>query len=88
MKGWSGVESKSLCINESWLAEKVKKKNILKIAIQINGKTKDVVEIKEDVSKEEVMKLVMKNDKVIKNLSGKNILREIYVPGKIINLVI
>ena len=85
---WSSVESKSLCINESWLAEKVKKKNILKIAIQINGKTKDVVEIKEGVSKEEVMKLVMKNDKVIKNLSGKNILREIYVPGKIINLVI
>ena len=70
------------------MAEKVKKKNILKIAIQINGKTKDVVEIKEDVSKEEVMKLVMKNDKVIKNLSGKNILREIYVPGKIVNLVI
>ncbi len=85
---WSNVESNSLCINESWLVEEVKKKNVIKIAIQINGKTKDIVEIKEEWSKEEVMKLVMSNNKVTKNLSGKNVLREIYVPGKIINLVI
>ncbi len=85
---WSNLENSNLCINETWVKENIKKKNKLKIAIQINGKTKDVIVIDEEMSEKEILSLVKNSEKIKKNLIGKNILREIYVPGKIVNLVI
>ena len=84
---WSNFSEK-LCINEVWLSEKVKKKMNLKIAIQINGKTRDVIEIDEKLSKEMILDIVRNNNKIKKNLLGKNVIKEIYVPGKIVNLVV
>ncbi len=85
---WSSLGNSTLCINEIWKKESVKKKEKLKIAIQINGKTKQIIEIDEGLSKEMVLNRVKDNEKIKKNLFGKNIKREIYVPGKIVNLVI
>ena len=84
---WSNF-SKKLCINESWISEKVKKKMNLKIAIQINGKTRDVIEIDENLSKEKVLDIVKNRDKIKKNILGKNIIKEIFIPGKIVNIVV
>ena len=85
---WSSLGSSTLCVNEVWKKESVKRKEKLKIAIQINGKTKQIIEIDEGLSKEMVLNRVKDNEKIKKNLFGKNIKREIYVPGKIVNLVI
>ncbi len=85
---WSNLGSKTLCISEKWLDEDVVKKNKIKLAIQINGKTKDVIEVDEVLSKDEVLEIVMKNNKIQKNISNKKVQRQIYVPGKIINLVL
>ena len=85
---WSSLGNKDLCINEIWADERVSKKIKLKIAVQINGKTRDVIEIDNEISKEGVLELLKNNKKISKILLGKNIIREIYVPGKIINLVI
>ena len=85
---WSSLGFTSLCVNQIWESEDVNKKIKLKIAVQINGKTRDVIEINNTISKEEVMELIKKNDKIKKNINGRKILREIYVPGKIVNLVI
>jgi len=85
---WSSLGNKTLCINETWRLENVIKKSEIKIAIQINGKTKEIIEIDDKFSKEQVLETVKLSDKVKKNLIGKNIVREIYVPGKIVNLVI
>ena len=64
------------------------KKQKVKIALQINGKTKDILEINEEFTKEMVLNLVKNNKKIKKTLENKIILREIYVAGKIVNLVI
>ncbi len=85
---WSNIDNSTLCINQSWPVEEVKKKTKFKLAIQINGKTKEIIEIDDSLSKQMVLELVKNNDKIKKNISGKNIIREIYVPGKIINLVV
>ena len=85
---WSSLGNSTLCINENWLNEEVKGKNKLNIAVQINGKTKEIIEVENNFSKEMVLEIVNNNDKIKKNLLGKNILKEIYVPGKIINLVV
>tara|TARA_X000000950_G_scaffold284717_1_gene388513 strand:+ start:673 stop:3186 length:2514 start_codon:yes stop_codon:yes gene_type:complete len=85
---WSSLGNSTLCINQSWINEDVQKKIKLKIALQINGKTKEIIEIDEQLSKENILEIVKNNQKIKKVLSGKKIIREIYVPGKIINLVI
>ncbi len=85
---WSNFEKETLCINQKWPYEEVKRKVKLKIAIQINGKTKEVIEVDNELNKEEVLEIVKNENKIKKNLLGKVIKREIYVPGKIVNLVI
>ncbi len=85
---WSSLGNQTLCINETWPLEDVIKKSEIKIAVQINGKTKEIIEVDDQFSKEKVLETVKLNDKIKKNLLGKNIMREIYVPGKIVNLVV
>ena len=85
---WSRLGNETLCINEVWPKEDVKKKSIIKIAIQINGKTKTIIEIDDKLSKDKVFEKIRELDKIKRNLLGKNIIREIYVPGKIVNLVV
>ncbi len=85
---WSNIGNQTLCINETWPLENVVKQSKIKIAIQINGKTKEIIEIDEKFTKEKVLEAAKLNGKIQKNLLGKDIVREIYVPGKIINLVI
>ena len=85
---WSNLGNQTLCINEAWPLEDVQKKSEIKIAVQINGKTTEIIEIDDKISKEKVLETVKLNDKIKKNLLGKNIVREIYVPGQVVNLVI
>ena len=85
---WSVIGKKGLCINTNWPIENIKKASVLKIAIQINGKTKEVIEVDENSSKEKVLEAVKNNDKIKKNILDKKIIREVYVPGKIVNLVV
>lgn len=56
----------------------------VEIAVQINGKTKGVVSIAKDASKEDA--LAAGKDAIADKLTG-NVIKEIYVPGKIINIV-
>ncbi len=58
------------------------------IAIQVLGKLRATIEFDIQPTKEEVMKLALRNDNVKKFLEGKEIIKEIFVPGKILNLVV
>ena len=64
--------------------EEAMKDDEIEIAVQINGKTKSVVKIAADASKEEA--LAAGKAAVADKLAG-NIVKEIYVPGRIINIV-
>jgi len=75
---WPEVEDKYL------IEEKVK------VAVAINGKVRVVLEIdKEEVKKQdEMIKKALGEERVSKWLQGKKIVKEIYVPGKMLNLVV
>ncbi len=64
--------------------EKMKDSSI-EIALQINGKVKDSLCIKADSEKDEVLSLA--KDKLKDKLEGLNIVKEIYVPNRIVNIV-
>jgi leucyl-tRNA synthetase len=61
---------------------------MITMGIQINGKTKTTIEVPAEIEKDEFMAQVKADKKVIAALDGKTIVKEIYVPGKICNLVI
>lgn len=56
----------------------------IEIAVQINGKTKGTVKINKDIAKEDA--IAAGKEAVADKLTG-NIIKEIYVPGKIVNIV-
>lgn len=58
------------------------------IAVQINGKLRETIEIKKDEKKETVLEEVKKLEKIIPYIEGKEIIKEIYVPNKIVNIVV
>ena len=64
------------------------KRQKIKIAIQINGKTRDVIEIQKDSTEKEVISISKKNKKISKNLENKSIVRTVFVKNKIINYLI
>ena len=55
--------------------------------IQINGKTKSLIDIMIDEDKDLVIKKAMLDAKIIKNIKNKDILKTIYIKNKIVNLV-
>ena len=66
--------------------EELRKDNVRDIPVQINGKTRAVVSIAVDASKEEALKTA--KEAAADKIGDAQIIKEIYVPGKIINLVV
>ncbi len=68
--------------------EKVLTNLKVNLVVQINGKTRDMIVIDQDVDQDSANKLVLKSPKSKKYLNEKKILRVIYVKNKIINYII
>ena len=60
----------------------------IEIVVQINGKIKSRLDIPHDASKEAVLSLAKADDKVAELLDGMQIVKELYVPGKLVNIVV
>ena len=63
-------------------------KKTVKIVIQINGKLRGSIEVNKDIDKETILSLSKDNAKILPHIQDKQIIREIYVPGKLVNLVV
>jgi leucyl-tRNA synthetase len=57
------------------------------LAVQVMGKLRGTVEVSADIAKDDAIAAAKADPKVAKFLEGKTIRREIYVPGKLVNLV-
>ena len=64
------------------------KDTAVQIAIQVNGKIRARLDVAADISKEDAIALAKEAQSVAAELAGKNILKEIYVPGKLVNIVV
>ena len=61
--------------------------NTVKIAVQVNGKLRAEMQISKDANKEDALAMAKSLDGVKRHIEGKQIVKEIYVPAKIINIV-
>ena len=60
----------------------------IEIPVQINGKLKAVVLVSKEATQEEIKKVVDNNETIQNILNGKQVIKEIYVKGKIYNIVV
>jgi leucyl-tRNA synthetase len=58
------------------------------LVVQVNGKLRDRIEAAAEAPKEELLELARGSEKVAKHLEGKEVVKEIVVPGKLVNLVV
>ena len=66
----------SKCVEES-----------VEIAVQINGKVRDKIMVPVDIDQAGALELAKKSEKIAPMIDGKNIIKEIYVKGKLVNIV-
>ncbi len=83
---WQQLGHEGTVFNAGWPTydEDAMKDDEIEVAVQINGKTRAVVTVPADVSKEDAIKAG--KEAVADKLTG-TIVKEIYVPGRIINIV-
>jgi leucyl-tRNA synthetase len=62
--------------------------NFMRIAVQVNGKVRDTIKLDINSTEEVVKQTAMKSEKIIAALDGKEPQRIIYVPGRLLNLVL
>ena len=58
------------------------------LVIQVNGKTRDVISVKKDMSEKEIYGIVLKSSKAKKYIIDKKISKTIFIKNKIINYII
>lgn len=77
-----------ICEGE-WVSydENLCKENEIEIAVQVCGKIKARITVSAEAEQEEVLNIAKQDEKVAQALEGKNIIKEIYVKGKLVNIV-
>ena len=69
----------------------IDKENVIdeiKLAVQVNGKTRDIITIKRDIVENDIKKFIQNKSKANKFIEGKKVTKTIFVKNKIINYII
>ena len=87
---WTMLGHDGLILTSRWpVADRaLMEEDVVVIAVQINGKLRAQVEVAAPPNEERVMTAVFDNEKVRGHVSGKEIVKKIYVPGKLVNVVV
>jgi len=67
---------------------KLIKEEMITLIIQVNGKVRDKIEVEADISEEKAKELAISREKIKKWIRGKEIKKVVFVPGKLINIVL
>ena len=87
---WAHQGGEGLVTNAAWpkADESLLVDDTVTMPIQINGKRRSEISVSTDLSKEEVEKIALADQAVVKALEGRTPKKLIVVPGRIVNVVI
>ena len=87
---WSLIGNTTSITNEPWpvVNKKYLEDTQVTVVIQINGKRRGEIVVPKDTSENEIQKEIQDIKNIKDALKGKNILKSIYVPNKILNIVV
>lgn len=87
---WECLGHKESLAYEPWPKYdlELSKLTLVTIALQVNGRLRDTVEVEADIEKDALLALVKERVKVRAHIDGKEIVREVLVPRRLVNLVV
>ncbi|WDV47796.1 leucine--tRNA ligase [Clostridiaceae bacterium M8S5] len=85
---WNRLGNEKSVFENSWpkYDESKIQDDMIDIPVQINGKVKETISVEKDGAKEAILKQA--KEAIASKIEGKSIVKEIYVPNKIINIVV
>ncbi|GMU91612.1 MAG: leucine--tRNA ligase [Candidatus Hydrogenedentota bacterium] len=87
---WERLGHPNSIAYESWPSydENLLVEDTIEIPVQVNGKLRAVVVVPADAGKDDVLAAAKADPKVLAHIDGKNIVKEVYVPGKLAGFVV
>lgn len=87
---WSIIDSQSRLIDQSWPEwdEEKTVDDMVEIAVQFNGKVRGKIVLAADATQDQARDAALNDEKLKSYMEGKNIIKVIYVPGRILNIVV
>jgi len=62
--------------------------DVIEMPVQVNGKVRAVIKVPKAAGKDEILELARLEERVSEAITGKTVVKEIVVPGKIVNIVV
>lgn len=86
---WEILGGKETLAYEAWpkYDEMLAKDDTITVAVQVNGKLRATLEVDVEITHDEILTIAKADENVAKHLQG-TIVKEIYVPGRIVNFVV
>ena len=87
---WSNMGKEDFLSLAKWpeYDEEKTVENTVEIAVQINGKLRTTINVSKAISKDDALATAKNDPKIAEAINGKTVVKEIFVPGKIVNIVI
>jgi leucyl-tRNA synthetase len=87
---WQMLGHEGLILTSAWPAAdpSLMIEDVVTIVVQVNGKLRGQVEVPNPAEKDVVLAAVRANERVRLWTEGKTIVKEVYVPGKLVNVVV
>ena len=87
---WQACDLGGILSEQVWpkYDEKMTIDDEIEIPVQFNGKVRYTVKINRDASQEEAFEVAEKDELFAKNTEGKKVVKKIYIPNKIVNIVV
>ena len=87
---WEGIGGEGLVYDAKWpeVDESMLVKDSVEIVVQINGKVREKAEVPAGLDKAGLEETVLAMDSVKARMEGKNVVKVIAVPGKLVNIVV
>ncbi len=87
---WQMIGNEGSVFNITWpkYDESALSKDEIEVIVQVNGKLRCKLSLPSNISKEEMEKIAIENEKIKEHIEGKNVVKIIAVPKKLINIVV
>ncbi len=87
---WEKIGEKGLVEEQAWpeFDEALLVQDEIEMGVQINGKARATIQISPMADEATAKSLALADEKVLKHLEGKEIVKIVYVPGRILNIVV
>ena len=87
---WNRLGHNETIAYESWpeYDEKKLKMKLVTIVGQVNGKVRTKIDVESDIDDKRVLELIKNEEKIKKHIEGKEIIKEIVIKNKLVNIVV